>query len=558
MRSGAVDIMRRPVRKPVRVLLVDRSAEDAKLLLQVLRKSGYDPVFERVDNGSGLIAAAEQREWDIVIAGSNIPNFSGVDAVALLKEKGLDLPLIMVSDAAGEEAVVNALKAGVRDYINKADLERLAGSVERELREAEARKKRKAVAEHGRRHRDLQAALVDASLAITSTLDLKTLLTFLLEKVDLVLPNSATTVRLYDKETGALQPIACRNINENEWRASYKAAGRKARRAAFRSARANGYPIRLDKAYADRSSLDIFRKYGFVSYLEVPLLASDEMLGVLGFYAHKGYQFSQEEVEFLSMLATQAAIAIQKSQLYEETRKQKAELERANKVKSEFLSLISHELRTPLTAIIGYTGVVRDGIFGSLNGEQEEALSRVLSRSNNLLEMIESILQATIFETEEVKIYNATFSLNEFLGELRLLYRIPLQKDVSLVWDYPNRLPTIKTDRTKLMHVVRNLISNAIKFTDQGQVKISVRHFAAARKVSFKINDTGVGIPPQALPGIFDMFRQGDSPETRPYGGMGIGLYIVRKFTELLQGSVDVKSKPGRGSTFTVTIPNEI
>lgn len=549
-------MMRLAVKRPLRVLIVDRSADDAKRLVRLLREGGYDPIFERVDTADSMATALEKQKWELVIANSSIPNFSGLDALALLKERDLDLPLLIVSDNDDEEAVVTALKAGAHDYISKGNLARLASSVERELREAEARKERQVGAKHLQRHRDLQTALVDASLAITSTLDLKTVLNFLLEKVDLVLPNSATTVRLYDKESGALEPIACRNIDENEWRAAHKASSRNSKRRSNHSVPQNGFPTKLDKAYSDLGSVNIFRKYGFVSYLEVPLLAKDEMLGVLGFYAHKGHQFSQEEVEFLSMLATQAAIAIQKSQLYEQTRKQAGELERANKVKTEFLSLMSHELRTPLTAIIGYTGVVRDGIFGQLTVEQEEALSRVLSRSNNLLEMIESILQATIFETEEVKLQSVTFSLSDFLSELRLLYRVPIDKEIALVWDYPSHLPAIRADRTKLTHIVRNLISNAIKFTDQGRVKVSARHFPGTKKVTFRVTDTGMGIPSQALPSIFEMFHQVERPETRPYGGMGIGLYIVKKFTEILGGTVEVKSKPGKGSTFSVTIPD--
>ena len=555
--SAAQEMMKLAVKRPLRVLIVDRSAEDAKRLVRLLREGGYDPAFERVDTADSMATALEQ-SWELVIANSGIPNFGGIDALALLKERGLDLPFLIVSDIDNEEAVVTALKAGAHDYITKGNLARIALSVERELRDAQTRRERQVGAEHLQRHRDLQTALIDASLAITSTLDLKTVLNFLLEKVDIVLPNSATTVRLYNRETGALEPITCRNIDENEWRAANRSSNRNSRRKVNRPALHNGFPIRLDKAYSDLGSVDIFRKYGFVSYLEVPLLAKDEMLGVLGFYAHKGHQFSQEEVEFLSMLATQAAIAIQKSQLYEQTRKQKAELERANKVKTEFLSLMSHELRTPLTAIIGYTGVVRDGIFGQLSVEQEEALSRVLSRSNNLLEMIESILQATIFETEEVKVQIGTFSLSDFLSELRLLYRVPMDKDTTLIWDYPSQLPTIRADRTKLTHILRNLISNAIKFTDQGDIKVSVRHSPETKKVTFKVTDTGIGIPSKALPSIFEMFHQVERPETRPYGGMGIGLYIVEKFTEILGGTVEVKSKPGKGSTFTVAIPDGI
>lgn len=538
------------------MLIVEDSPEAADSLVRLLQEGGYAPTFKRIDTPDSMISALETQSWEIVIANYDNPHFNGLAALAVLKERGLDVPTIIVSDAPGEDAAVTALKAGAHDYVTKANFGRLLPAVDRELRDAEAHKERQLGAEHIQRHRELQTAMIDASLAITSTLDLKTVLNFLLEKVDLVLPNSATTVKLYNKETAVLEPIACRNIDEEIWKATYKASNRNRNRHAASSQLTDGMPTVLEKTSRDPGGVDIFRKYGFVSYLEVPLLAKDEMLGVLGFYAHKGHQFRQEEVEFLSMVTTQAAIAIQKSQLYEQTKQQTAELERANKAKSEFLSLISHELRTPLTAIIGYTGVVRDGIFGAINQEQQEALNRVLTRSNELLGMIESILQATLFETEEVKGQIVAFDLSDFVAELRLLYRLPLEKEISLMWNYPSNLPIIKADRVKLMHILRNLINNAIKFTEKGYVKISIKHFAASKKVRFRVADTGSGIPNDALPSIFEIFHQVDNPETRAYGGIGIGLYIVKKFTEIVGGTVEVKSKLGKGSTFAVSFPD--
>ena len=278
--SAAQEMMKLAVKRPLRVLIVDRSAEDAKQLVRLLREGGYDPAFERVDTADSMATALEQ-SWELVIANSGIPNFGRLDALALLKERGLDLPFLIVSDIDNEEAVVTALKAGAHDYITKGNLERIALSVERELRAAQTRRERQVGAEHLQRHRDLQTALIDASLAITSTLDLKTVLNFLLEKVDIVLPNSATTVRLYNRETGALEPITCRNIDENEWRAANRSSNRNSRRKVNRPALHNGFPIRLDKAYSDLGSVDIFRKYGFVSYLEVPLLAKEDRKSVV-------------------------------------------------------------------------------------------------------------------------------------------------------------------------------------------------------------------------------------------------------------------------------------
>ena len=149
-------------------------------------------------------------------------------------------------------------------------------------------------------------------------------------------------------------------------------------------------------------------------------------------------------------------------------------------------------------------------------------------------------------------------SLRDFVGDLRSFYSVPLDKDLTLTWDCPSELPAIKTDSRRLRHILESLISNAIKFTNSGDVTISTRYFPEANSVEFKVADTGIGIPKEALPHIFEIFCQADSSDARSYGGVGMGLYIVRKFTEILGGTVEVESVPGRGSTFTVRLPYEM
>lgn len=227
----------------------------------------------------------------------------------------------------------------------------------------------------------------------------------------------------------------------------------------------------------------------------------------------------------------------------------------ANKAKDEFLSVMSHELRTPLNVVIGYTGMIKDKMLGEVNPEQERALDKVITRSDDLLKMIIEILQATSLEAHAVKMEEQEVSLGSFLDDLKSNYEVPVNKELSFSWDYPSELPTVTTDSEKLKQILQNLINNAVKFTERGQVTISARYNPRAKAVEFKVADTGMGIHKELLPSIFEMFRQGDSSETRSYGGVGIGLYIVRKFTDLLGGTIEAESEPGKGSIFTVTIP---
>lgn len=277
---------------------------------------------------------------------------------------------------------------------------------------------------------------------------------------------------------------------------------------------------------------------------------------------------------------------VERRRVEEEIRKMNAELEqrvsertaeltsanaalmRANKVKDEFLSVMSHELRTPLNAVVGYAAMIKDGIYGEITSAQNKALEKMIRRAKDQLIMIGSILRATQMEGEGVKLVRRQFSLRDFLDELKSSYDVPLDKELTFHWNYCTDLPVVITDAEKLRHILDNLINNAIKFADKGSVTISAIVKEGARQpvmngggesrwVEFRVSDTGVGIPDDALPSIFEKFRQLDSSETRPYEGVGLGLYIVKRYSDLLGGTIDVKSDLGKGSSFTVTIPYE-
>jgi signal transduction histidine kinase len=242
---------------------------------------------------------------------------------------------------------------------------------------------------------------------------------------------------------------------------------------------------------------------------------------------------------------------------YAQSKQQTAELEKANKVKDEFLSFMSHELRTPLNIIMGYSRLIHERTLGEINPEQEKALAKVRNQCTDLLSMISDILQATKIEAEGAKAENYAVNLVDFLDGLKSGYEFPLNKEVRLEWDYPLDLPVVKTDAEKLKHILQNLVNNAIKFTEKGHVIVSARYFSDGKIVKIEVADTGIGIPNDLLPVIFERFRQGDSTETRDHGGVGLGLYIVKKFTDLLGGTVEVRSDVDRGSTFTVALPCE-
>lgn len=428
-------------------------------------------------------------------------------------------------------------------------------------------------------------ALHEINLAITSTLELQTVLDTLLEEIDLFFHYAtASIVRLFNGETGKLEPVAFRNLDEEKWRATVGEAWAVLSKEVVETKN----PLIIGNVQTDRRTRHsgFFRKYRLVSYLGLPLIAKGKLLGVLDFYTKGRHGFEEDEVEFLAMLSGQAAIAIHNSQLYEQTKRQALELERTNRLKSEILSIVSHEVKTPLTIIMGYSEIIKEGILP----EYDKALTRIRKHCAELATIIDSLLTAARIEAGASSVESQEVHLGDFLNKLRSLYDIPLDKELTLVWDYPSELPLIKTDSGKLKHILQNLVNNAIKFTEKGLVTISAQIKAGSRQqadgnkqaidtrqqatddsthasrlspqasgryVELKVADTGIGIPKEKISIIFEMFGQVDSSKTRSHGGVGLGLYIVKTFTEMLGGKIDVESESGKGSAFTVTIPCE-
>ena len=401
-------------------------------------------------------------------------------------------------------------------------------------------------------------ALYEIDSAISSTLDRRVLLDVLFDKIEALLPYAALTVRLLNDETHQLEPISARNIDMQEWVKGLESRSAITGRGFSQEIFLQNTPVVVENVQTDPRcwNQELFRKNGLVSYIGLPLITEGKALGVLGFYLKEQRSFPKEEVEFLSALAGQVAIGINNAQLYEKIKKQALELEEANQAKDEFLSVMSHELRTPLNVITGYAEVLSQGVLGEVQREQMHAVKTISFQSRELLRMINEILQVGSIEAGKVKANCQEVNMSDFLVELRSGYEILSKKEISLNWNIPSRLPIVRTDGEKLKHVLQNLINNAIKFTENGSVTISARCFREI--IEFEVRDTGIGMPQDMLPSIFQMFRQLDSSNTRSYGGSGVGLYIVKKFVDLLSGQIGVGSVLGEGSTFTITLPLDV
>ncbi|HXG51564.1 MAG TPA: HAMP domain-containing sensor histidine kinase [candidate division Zixibacteria bacterium] len=243
------------------------------------------------------------------------------------------------------------------------------------------------------------------------------------------------------------------------------------------------------------------------------------------------------------------------TQLVRAQRALKEEAEKRDQGKKEALDIVSHEFRTPLNLISGYAQALKRGTLGPVNSEQAEALAKILRQSDNLLYMVNSILELARLEAGELSVQPEEIPLAEYLNEMKVAYEVPLSKPILLTWSIPPDLPTIRSDRAKLTVILQNLINNAIKFTDAGNVWVFARHDRDRGQVEIEVRDTGIGIPREAHRWIFDKFRQLDPSSTRTRSGVGLGLHIVKVFTDLLGGTIRLESHPQRGSAFTIALP---
>jgi signal transduction histidine kinase len=231
------------------------------------------------------------------------------------------------------------------------------------------------------------------------------------------------------------------------------------------------------------------------------------------------------------------------------------ELQEINRFKSEFMANMSHELRTPMSAILGYTALFLDKVYGGISPRQEEALKRVEAAGQNLLQLMNSILDLSKIAAGRMSVYPEDFDLGDLVKEVAgMLEALAKKKDLRLEWSAPKSL-RIRTDRTKLKQILINLVGNGIKFTKTGKVAISAEMAEDRPLLRIRVRDRGIGIRAEDMPLLFEEFRQLDPSATREQGGTGLGLALSKKFVELLGGTIDVESTVGVGSVFTVTVP---
>ncbi|MCU0517814.1 MAG: response regulator [Oscillatoria sp. Prado101] len=500
----------------LRILLLEDSQLDAELIGANLTDGGIDCELVQVETRSDFLAALEGDNFDLILSNYALPNFDGLSALEIARRVCPEVPFIFVTGALGEELVIETLKLGAKDYVFKQRLERLVPSVVRALREVSEREERQAA----------QEALLESEERYRLLVELLPDTVFVQSQGKIVFINSAG-VKLF----GAVSPEQLL-----------------------------GKPI-LDFIHPDDREIvkerirQLLEEKKQAPLLEEKIVRLDGTVVDVGVTASPfTYQGKPAALVVARDISERKRTSEERDRLLKRERAARAEAEKASRLKDEFLSTLSHELRTPLSAILGWAELLHNLKFDEAT--VSHALETIVRNTKSLVRLIEDILDVS-------RIINGKLNLNVSPVNLAAIVEAAIDslrsateaKNIRLHLEIDRTVKPVLGDGERLQQIVWNLLSNAIKFTPKGG-RVAVRLRGADSSAEIEVTDTGAGISPDFLPCVFERFRQADSTSTRSYGGVGLGLALVRHLVELHGGTVCADSAgAGQGATFTVRLP---
>ena len=399
-------------------------------------------------------------------------------------------------------------------------------------------------------------ALGEVSQAVSSTLDLEKVLSSIVRHAVQFSKADAGTIYEFDEVDQVFVPRINHGVSEEFIEALRESRLHVGDETVIGQAAIKRSPYQIPELKnVPDYPLPFVKQAGFRAMLALPLLREDRLIGGLVVRRKAGGEFPPQVLDLLQTFAAQSVLAIHNARLFREIEEKGRELEIANKHKSEFLANMSHELRTPLNAIIGFSEALLEKMFGAINEKQKDYLQDIHSSGQHLLSLINDILDLAKVEAGRMELNLGTFDLPAAIANaLTLIRERAMRHGIGLSVEVDSRLGELNADERKLKQILLNLLSNAVKFTPEGgKIKVVARR--VDDMVEIAVSDMGIGIALKDQATVFEEFKQVGSDYTRKAEGTGLGLALTRKLVELHGGTIRLESEPGKGSTFTFTLP---
>jgi signal transduction histidine kinase len=398
-------------------------------------------------------------------------------------------------------------------------------------------------------------ALGDVGRAVSSTLDLKVVLKTIVDRAVEISSTDSGSIYYYRQELGTLQLGETSGLDDDVI-ARFRKLDISVGETGVGEAIANKQPLQIPDLLKRPSNplRDIAIEVGMRAALVVPLLGIEGPLGALALQRRSPGDFPPSVVSLMQTFADQSAIALENARLFNEVAQKSRELELASQHKSQFVANMSHELRTPLAAVLGYAELMQEGFYEPQGPKSLDALTRIRANGKHLLELINSVLDIAKIEAGQFSLNLAEYALDSVVETVRAATESLAQnKKLAFRTEVAKPLPIGVGDEQRLTQVLLNLVGNAIKFTDVGEVRVTAT--ATDGQFALSVSDTGPGIAEHDRARIFEQFHQVDNSNTRAKGGTGLGLAIAKQIVEMHGGRIWVESMMGKGATFRMELP---
>lgn len=552
-----------------KILVVEDNPKVSGLLTRdILPNLGYKAIL--AEYGKEALAFIERDDPVLVLLDLQLPDMDGMEVLRQLHQRGIYIPTILMTAHGSEQVAVEAFRLGVHDYLTKPlDLSQLAEAIERILRSNRLQQERDSLVIKLEQQVRQTAVLTRIGQMITSSLDTDEVLRRIVEAAVYLTHAEEGFLLLHDDETDELLLRAEKNLGDRDVAIRRVPVNDNILGLVYRTGKALHTPQTIG-----RDDLKLKTGYLVKASLHVPLKARNKVLGVLSVdNTLQSKAFTEAHESLLSSLGSYAAIALDNARLYHESRQHaqrtlnyaheldaayKAEQQQRkalDRLRSSFLNSIGHELKTPLNVMLQSLELLNDSRRGTLNEGQKDVIRTLNEQTHYLKRMIEGLVAFATFSAKQGQLKLAECPLEAILDEARDVTVFKAKaKDITLSETRPPHLPHLPVDRERLTEAIMHLLDNAIKFSSTGST-VDLRAELTTETVRISITDRGPGIPESEIETIWDSFMQMSTSLQRGLEGLGLGLAMARVIVEAHGGHIEVQSKEGEGSTFSIVLP---